>query len=171
MKQRSVFAFAIALLLMSSVAFSQGSRRTEKFSIPVTQTGGLVGQCGNFDVLTDFAALMSGTIVYDKYGVAVQQILHWRLIGESIYYNSTNPAKSVFGGPAEHELDRIDFATGLAYVAGPSFKIRVPGYGLIFAETGHIVVDETQNPPVVVQNSGHNQMVDQDLAALCNYLK
>jgi hypothetical protein len=53
---------------------------------------------GNFDVLTDFAALMSSsTIVYEKSGVAVQTIQYFRLIGESIYYNSANPEKSVLG--------------------------------------------------------------------------
>ena len=169
MKQRSVVAVAVTLLLMSSVAFSQDNRRTEKFSIPVTVTGSVVGQCGNFDVLNDFVALLSGTIVYDKSGVVVQTIQHYHLIGESIYYNSANPAKRVFGGPAEHELDRIDGTTGIVYVSGPSFKIRVPGYGLIFAETGHIVVDE--NTGQVLFDSGHNQFVDQDLAAVCNYLK
>ena len=169
MKQRSAVAIAFVLLLVSSVALSQNNGRTEKFSIPVTQTGVVVGQCGNFDVLNDFTALLSGTIVYDKSGVAVQTIQHYRLIGESIYYNSANPEKSVLGGPAEHELDRIDMTTGIVYVSGPSFKIRVPGYGLIFAETGHIVIDETTGQ--VVFNSGHNQYVDQDLAALCNHLK
>lgn len=168
MKQRSVVVLVL-LLLMSSVAFSQDNRRTEKFSIPVTVTGALVGQCGNFDVLNDFVALLSGTIIYDKSGVAVQTIQHYRLIGESIYYNSANPAKRVLGGPAEHELDRIDLTTGIVYVSGPSFKIRVPGYGLIFAETGHLVFDETTGQ--LLFNVGHNQFYDQDLAALCNNLK
>ncbi|MBZ5613539.1 MAG: hypothetical protein LAO23_05980 [Acidobacteriia bacterium] len=169
MKQGSVVAVTVVLLLMSSVAFSQDNRRTEKFSIPVTVTGALIGQCGNFDVLSDWVALLSGTILYDKSGVAVQTIQHYRLIGESIYYNSANPAKRVFGGPAEHELDRIDGTTGIVYVSGPSFKIRVPGYGLIFAETGHLVFDETTGQ--LLFNSGHNQFYGQDLAAVCNYLK
>jgi hypothetical protein len=169
MKQGSVVAVTVVLLLMSSVAFSQDNRRTEKFSIPVTQTGVLVGQCGNFDVLNDFTALVSGTIVYDKSGVAVQTIEHVRVIGESIYYNSANPTKSVLGGPGEGEMHRIDGTTGIVYISGPSWKIRISGYGLIFAETGHVVFDETTGQ--IFFNSGHNQFLDQDLAAVCNYLK
>jgi hypothetical protein len=169
MKQRSVVAVAVILLLMSSVAFSQDNRRTEKFAIPLTEVGIVVGHCGNFDVLNDYAALLSGTIVFDKSGVAVQMIQHYRLIGEDIYYNSTNPAKSVLGGPAEHELDRLDMTTGIVYVSGPSFRVRVPGYGVIFAETGHLVFDE--NTGQVLFNSGHNQFYGQDLDALCSYLK
>jgi hypothetical protein len=165
-KQPSVIALAFILLLMSSVAFGQNNGRTEKFAIPVTGTGIFVGSCGNFDVFTDFAALISGTVVYDKSGAIMQTIQHYRLIGESIYYNSANPAKSVLGGPAEHELEKID---ATASFSGPSFRIRVPGYGPIFYETGHGVVDLTTGQ--FLFNSGHNQFVDQDLAALCNYLK
>jgi hypothetical protein len=167
-KQR-VVTVVFVLLLMSSVAFSQVNGRTEKFAFPVTQTGVLVGSCGNFNVLTDFVALISGTIVYDKSGAAVQTIRHFRIIGESIYYNSANPDKAVLGGPGENEQQKFDWAAGTVSLSGPSYKIRVPGYGLIFAETGHAVVDLTTEQ--FLFNSGHNQFVDQDLAALCNYLK
>ena len=169
MKQRSVFFVALVLLLVSNIAFSQDSRRTEKFKIPFTDTGFFVGQCGTFDVLTDFAGIYSGTLVYDKSGAVVQTIQHIRVIGESIYYNSTDPTKSVIGGPGEREMDRIVTESGLQYTSGPLFKIRIPGYGLILAETGHFVFDTTTGQ--FLFNSGHNQVVDQDLAALCDYLK
>ncbi len=169
MKQRSVFAVAFVLLLMSSVALAQVNGRTEKFKVPFTDTGYFVGQCANFNVLTDFAGIYSGTLVYDKSGSVVQIIQHIRLIGESIYYNSTDPTKSVLGGPGEREMDRIITETGLQYTSGPLFKIRIPGYGLIFAETGHFVFDTATGQ--FLFNSGHNQIVDQDLAALCDYLK
>jgi hypothetical protein len=166
-KQRSVIALAFILLLMSSVAFSQNYGRTEKFAIPVTGTGFVVGSCGNFDVLNDFVGLVRGTVVYDKSGAPVQTIQ--RVIGESIYYNSVNPAKAVLGGPGEGELDKFDWAAGTLSISGLSYKIRVPGYGIIFAETGHGVGDPTTGQ--IVFNVGHNQFADQDLAALCNYLK
>ena len=162
------FTFTTTLAL-AVVAFGQNNGRTEKFAIPVTQTGYLVGQCGKFDVLTDFTALIRGTIVYDKSGVAVQTIQHLGVIGESIYYNSTSPIKSVLGGPAEHDNEKIVSATGIMSFSGPIFKIRIPGYGLIFAETGRVVIDLTTGQ--VISNSGHNQLFDQDLAALCEYLK
>lgn len=168
MKKRSIFVVVVALLLMSSVAFSQDKRRTEKFAFPLTETGFFVGSCGTFDVLTDFTALLTGTNVYDKSGQFVQQILHYRVIGESLYYNSTNPAKEVLGGPGEGELEKTD-AAGLYIFSGLTWKIRVPGYGLIFAETGHGIFNT--NTGQFEFNSGHNQFVDQDLAALCNYLK
>ncbi len=169
MKKSVLIAASVTLLLMSSVAFGQDKRRTEKFAFPYNQTGFFVGQCGTFDVLTDFTSLITGINVYDKSGQFVELIQHIRVIGESRYYNSTDPAKEVLGGPGERENDRFDAATGLIYVSGPVFKIRIPGYGLIFAETGHAVIDA--NTGQFLFNSGHNQWADQDLAAVCNYLK
>ncbi len=169
MKQRTLVAVTFFLLLMSSFAFSQDNGRTQKFSFPLTITGYLMGHCGNFDVLTDYVILLSGTILYDKSGVPVQQIQKIRTLGESVYYNSTDPDKSVLGGPAEVEQDRIDLVKGLIYLSGPSFKVRVPGYGLIFAQIGLSVYD--LNTGQLLFNSGLNQLGDQDVAALCNYLK
>jgi opacity protein-like surface antigen len=169
MKKSLLIAASVVLLLLSSVAFSQDKRRTEKFSFSSSETGFLVGQCGTFDVLSDWTFLLTGTDLYDKSGQLVKEGYHYRVIGASLYYNSENPAKEVFGGPAEHENVRYDPATGVYYGSGPSFKIRIPGYGLIFAETGRWGFDE--NTGQYVFNSGHNQFVDKDLAALCNYLK
>jgi hypothetical protein len=168
-KKRSVFAVVVVLLLMSSVAFSQDNRRTEKFAFPIAVAGQFIGQCNDFQVLTDYTVLITGTDRYDKSGQFVQEILKARLMGESRYYNSTNDAKEVLGGPGEVENDRWNAAQGLVYVTGLIFKVRVPGYGLIFAETGRAVLD--LNTGEWGFNSGHNQWVDGDVAALCNYLK
>jgi hypothetical protein len=118
---------------------------------------------------TDYVFLVTGTNRYDKSGQFITYRYQVKLIGESVYYNSTNPEKSVPGGPGEVENHRSDPKTGLDNVSGLSFKVRIPGYGLVFAETGHWVYDYSAGEWVF--NSGHNQFVDQDLAALCEYLK
>jgi hypothetical protein len=168
MRHRSVVAVVVVLLLMSSVGFGQGQGRSEKFTVgPFGTSAFVVGSCGTFDVLADWVALLTGNLVYNKSGEVKNDVEHYRVIGESLYYNSTNAAKAVTGGPAEAENAR--YVGGYLYLSGPSWKIRVPGYGLIFAETGHAVRDlQTGN---FVFNSGHNQFLDQDLAALCAYLK
>jgi hypothetical protein len=158
-KPRNVVALLVVLLLIGSVGFSESQRRTEKFYIPLPPATGLfIGSCGSFDILSEGTALMTGTNVYDKSGQFVMQIMHFRVIGESLYYNSTNKAKAVAGGPGEGEIQRFDAATGLVYGSGPSWKVRVPGYGLIWAETGHFVYDT--NTGEFVFNSAHNQFID-----------
>ena len=172
MNRRCVLGVAIAFLIAGSVTFAQGQRRTEKFVIgPEAAAGFVVGHCedGDFDVLTDFVFLMTGTDRYDKLGQFVTERYQYKVIGESVYYNSTDPEKSVPGGPGEVENHQFNPKTGLYNGAGLSFKVRIPGYGLIFAETGHFVYDYSAGENVF--NSGHNQFMDQDLAALCKYLK
>jgi hypothetical protein len=168
MRHRSVIAVVVVLLLMSSVGFGQGQGRSEKFTFGPTGVAAFpVGSCGTFDVLADWVFLLTGNLVYDKSGQVKNDIEHYRVIGESLYYNSTNADKAVTGGPAEAE--NVRFVGGYLYFSGPSWKIRVPGYGLIFAETGHIIYD--QRAKEVLFNAGHNQFVNKDLAALCDYLK
>ena len=172
MKHRCVLGVAIAIMIAGSLTLAQGQGRIEKFGIgPEAAVGFMVGHCadGNFDVLTDYVVLITGTIRYDKSGQYITDRYQVKLIGESVYYNSTDPEKSVPGGPGEVENHRFDSKTGLYTGAGLSFKVRIPGYGLIFAETGHFVYDYSAGENVF--NSGHNQFMDQDLAALCKYLK
>ncbi len=164
-----MFAVFVVLLMTGSVAFGQDKRRTEKFSIPLAFTGVSVGVCVGFEVLSDWTSLYTGTLLYDKSGQFVQQVDHVRVIGESRYYNSTDPAKEVMGGPGEMVQGRLDAATGLYYLSGDPYKVRVPGYGLIWSETGLVVYDT--NTGQYTFNTGHNQFVDQDLTALCDYLK
>jgi hypothetical protein len=67
-----------------------------------------------------------------------------------------------------------DPAAGVEKVSGLLYKVRVPGYGPIFMETGALVYQcepWTWENCVLVSNAGHNQFADQDLAALCEYLK
>ena len=169
MRHRSVVAVVVVLLLMGSVGFGQGQGRSEKYTIgPFGAIGEVVGNCGTFDVKVDYVALITGNLVYNKSGQLVNDVGHFRVIGESLYYNSENPAKAVTGGPVELENSRT-LDGYMYYGSGPSWKIRVPGYGLIFAETGHIIYD--QRAQEILFNAGHNQFVDKDLAALCDYLK
>ena len=169
MKLRRVLLFAVVFVLLGTVGFGESKRRTEKIVVgPIYVVGLVIGDCGSFEVLSDFVALIGGTALYDKSGLLVQEVSHY-LIGESVYYNSTDPTKSVVGGPAESENDRIDWASGFYYGTGPSYKVRVPGHGVIFMETGHWVAN--MNTGEYVFNSGQNQFVDGDVAALCDYLK
>jgi hypothetical protein len=172
MMRRCVIGVGIAILIAGSVTFAQTQGRTEHYSIgPIADQGYPVGHCadGDFDVLTDYVFLMTGVVRYDKSGQPVADRYQFKLLGESVYYNSTDPEKSVPGGPGEVENKRLDPKTGYWAGSGLSFKIRIPGYGLIFAETGHFVYDASAGE--FVFQSGHNQFADQDLAALCDYLK
>jgi len=172
MMRRCALGVAIAILIAGSVTFAQTQGRTEHYSIgPIADQGYPVGHCadGDFDVLTDYVFLMTGMVRYDKSGQPVADRYQFKVLGESVYYNSRNAQKSVAGGPGEVENKRLDPKTGFWSGSGVSFKIRIPGCGLIFAETGHFVYDPGTGK--FLFNSGHNQMIGADLEALCDYLK
>ena len=172
MRLRTVLSLAVVFILVATVSF--GQKRTEKISVVLTESEYFVGQCEGFEVWTDFVALFSWTDLYDKNGQWVKTNQRYRVLGESLYYNSENHDRSILGGPGE--IDRAQFwaATGVIKGGGLSWKVKVPGYGLIWAETGTLVWQcdpYTFANCVLVSNTGHNQFLDQDLAALCNYLK
>jgi hypothetical protein len=133
--------------------------------------GQLVVSCDGFDVLADYAMVVKLMEYYD----GSNELVKWQgfLVpdGRGVYYNSVNPEHSVLGMPGERETDKF-FVAGdrpRALFAGPLWMVTVPGYGVIFAETGRFVIDLTTGE--IVANSGWNQLIDQDGAALCDYLK
>jgi hypothetical protein len=172
MSVRKVLVLAVVFLLVGTVSF--GQKRTERISVVVTESENVVGQCEGFEIWDDAVALLSWTDLYNKNGQWVKTNQHYRILGETLYYNSEDPSRSVLGGPGEVEHEQFFAATGVLKADGLSWKIKVPGYGLIWAETGAMVWQcdpYTFANCVLVSNTGHNQFVDEDLAALCNYLK
>ncbi len=153
MKRRPIIVASVALLLMSSVAFGQDKRRTEKFSVPLGQTGDLVGSCGTFDILNDWTSVYTGILVYDKAGQFVQQVDHTRLLGDSRYYNSADPAKEVLGGYWMINVKSRDEAIAWAK--------KVP------AQDGDVIevrqVFEMEEFPEDVQRAGESAIVREQL--------
>ena len=95
-------------------------------------------------------------------------------IWPSVYYNASDLEKAVAGGPMQLANERYDPATGLVKGTGPTFRVHVPGYGIIFSENGSYA---WQCEPYtfancqLVRNVGPNQFAEQDLFELCDYLR
>jgi hypothetical protein len=138
---------------------------------PEPVIGQVVVSCDGFDVLADYAMVVKLMEYYDGSNKLVKWQGFITTDGRGLYYNSTNPEHSVLGIPGETENDK-GFVAGdnpRVTAAGPIWMVTVPGYGVIFAETGRFVIDLTTGE--IVANSGWNQLIDQDGAALCDYLK
>ena len=144
---------------------------TVRFEDEWTTEGQLIGSCGDWDVLTDYVVHLKWMQRLDKAGRPVQEIARVKAVEPSVYYNSSDPTKMVHGIPAEHEIDHwsiVDGAPSLLRIGGVPFMITIPHYGVIFAETGALVIDFNTGE---VFNAGHNDWNEQDVAALCNYLQ
>lgn len=172
MNLRKVLPLAVVFILLATVGIAQ--KRTVKGAVEASGSE-VIGGCQGFDIQTDYNFRFMYVLHFDKNGELVREKYQFKIIGESVYYNSTDLNKAVMGGPGEVVNVTIDPARGLLILRGLSYKVRIPGYGLIFAESGELVwhCDDPfmDTGCVMVKNTGHNQLIEQDIAALCDYLK
>ena len=168
MRVQRVLAVAVVFLFLVSVGFGQTQGRTEHYKYTISVTGLDSGDCGDFHVFQDYVFLVHEVWLLDKEGQPVKAVNRYKAIGGSIFYNSNDPELFLLGGPGEIEIDRIDLTEGTLSISGIPVKLKVPGYGAIFYETGHIVID--LNTGEMLSNTGHNQLVDADLEAVCKCL-
>ncbi len=156
-------------LAFATVPAVEAAGRTEVVkNIPDVVVGFTVGSCDGFDILSDWAAVMQITLHYDKDGSLVRQGFQWRVLGQSRYYSSADPTLEIRGGPGEAQAGSFDFVNGTVVYSGNVWKIRLPGYGAFFHETGRTVLDLATF--TIQRDTGKNQFNDQDFAALCEAL-
>lgn len=158
----------VALLAVVTALPASAQKRTEILKVPDVVVGATVGSCGTFDILSDWTALIHITLHFDTDGNLVRTQNQYRLIGQSRYYNSTDPDVSLLGGPGEVQACSFDVASNIFSYSGNVWKVRLPGYGMIFHETGKTVINLTTN--TILRDTGQNQFNDQDFAALCEAL-
>ena len=168
MRVQRVFAAAVVLLFLVSLGFGQTRGRTEHYKYTISVTGQDLGDCGDFHVFNDYVVLVHEVWLLDKEGQPVKAVNRYKAIGQSIVYNSTDSDLFLVTGPGETEIDHINLEKGTLSITGIPFKLKVPGYGSIYYETGRIVID--LNTGGILSNTGHNQVVDADLEAVCECL-
>ena len=170
MRYRWVVAFGLVLGLLAARGFGERRASTGFVAFSGTET---VGQCEGFSILVDYVDTMRWMDLVDKNGEWKRSKVSFHVIWD-LYYNSEDPRKAVAGGPCEAEVEHLDPTTGVIVWSGDLWKVKVPGYGRILSETGRAVL---QCDPIsfnncrLVSNTGHNQFLDADLNALCDYLK
>ena len=156
-------ASVVALFASSAVAVPPINDPFEYYD-----TGFYIGDCGDFDVLSDSLIAGYWRYRYDKDGNPTFIRLHLQ-VTESVYYRSDNPSISLSGGPGEVQNDLVDFRKDRYFFTGIPFKVTVPGYGVIFREVGRVILD-LETFEVIFQSGGPHDFTNQNLAALCNAL-
>jgi hypothetical protein len=179
MMRRCVLGIAIAVLIAGGVTFAQQQGRMDKFDFTFAVPHQPMGPCGDAVIYGTYEIDGKEMDRYDKRGQLIQAVAQYRTVQPTIYWLGTpDPGferipntNVVMGVAGEVEIDRLDFATGRLYAQGSIFQATVPGYGRIFSETGHGVMDMNATPWANLVNRGHNDYWEQDLAALCDYLR
>jgi hypothetical protein len=174
MRVQRVLAAAVVLLFLVSLGFGQTQGRVEPYRFTVTDTAIFLGSCSEgFDIYYDDVALLHGQVRFDNDGNPVEEVFHIKILGETIYYNSTDSEKSVLGGPGENQVARIiyleDGTVAVELLSGLAYKVVLKGYGPAFFHTGHKIIDPQTGE--ILFDAGPDQALTEDFAALCNALK
>jgi hypothetical protein len=181
MMRRCVLGVAIAILIAGSVVLVQAQGRVIQNRFTEQVVGSVFVDCqalgvGDFQVLNDYADSVHQMILLGNDGLPTQAIVSLKYSLDA-YYNSKDTSKSnvLYGGPGENWEYRWLFENGevVSYaISGNLFKLRVPGYGVIYPGQGRAVYewDPTTNGWVKIFNSGPTPTV-QDKVAVCNALK
>jgi hypothetical protein len=167
-------ALTTTVLFLTGVA--AGAATPQKDSIEFDVFGQYLTDCDGFDILADFSGDGHAIFFMDKDGNVVRENTHIRYTDARIY-NSNDPSLELREGPGEVENYHWDYfgdPPTLA-LAGTSFKVTVPGYGLVLIRTGRVVADlapEFKITFIVGQNSFEDdESLNEDVrATLCMLL-
>jgi hypothetical protein len=153
---------AVMLALAGSASAAKPTVSTKQF-----EGTELVANCGDFgydfDVLTDYVLDLQIITFYDSAGNADYQRVQYTV--HDFYYNSvtgegfaeTESGHSLVDLPSEDEVT----AQGLSY------RVTVPGGGVVLLQAGRLVFDEAGN---VVFEAGPHQVLSGDTDKLCEAL-
>ena len=147
----------------------------------VTEIYDVVGEpnadCGDFLVLGDSTQTFVITDFYNKDGEIEKTQVHFST-KDGIVYNSEHPERSLPEGP-DHAMWYFypdpDVELPIYYQSGLAFHVNVPGYGIIAINVGRIIMipDFSKNywEWEIIWDKGMNDLFNDDLVALCDYLR
>jgi hypothetical protein len=134
-----------------------------KVNIAGDSAGFFIGDCGTFNVLSDYIFEGHAKVWFDADGNPVRAVEHYNY--DTIYYADTNPDEYLRGGPGEVENDHFDLIDGIVAVLGLPFKLTIPGYGVVFHDAGRIEIDLATGD--VLFKAGPSDFLDENLEAIC----
>lgn len=138
--KRIVSLFAIAAMMCGTTAWA--APPDKEYIVRERLTNEFLTDCGDFEVRMDYWWEGYERSYFNRDGSLNRIFMKYDFPG-GIYYNASNPSYWL-AGTAEHSQSWIHFKDGepvdLVSV-GPDAKITVPGYGVVFINTGRFIWD------------------------------
>ena len=131
----------------------------------VTEQDGVVGNCGDFLVLTNGTGTTRTTIFVDGSDVPTRILFQGRFRGTLT--NSVTGA-SLVDAPSVANIT-IDLVDGTQTNVGPFFNITAPGEGGVYFQTGRIVFPLAGGAPIFI--AGQQPPPPVFLATICDALR
>jgi hypothetical protein len=161
---RRNLTLGVLVVLLGSLGAAAGQRRTEIVRFNVGPFDEFVGSCGSFDVYNSYSGMVRLMVRRDKSGSDVQSVQHFYVV-DSVYYNSGDPGVFVEGSA---ETTHARFIGDLVYLAGPGYRVTVPGAGLVFRWMGHWIYNISTGEFEVV--GGKSDLLEGQFEDLCKAL-
>ena len=163
-------AAAIAAVAFSGVlAAGASAGQPDKLGTSTFAFNDFIADCGTFQVWDDAVLSVRGIDRYDKDGDIVQTVLHYWGV-DRLY--SPETGKSFSGTFASGAT--LDWVKGIPWTEyqavqathGITFRITVPGAGVVFLDVGTIEFELLAFPDMLFQ-AGPHQFLEGDVAGLC----
>jgi hypothetical protein len=167
MNRLTLGAAVTAMVLLAAPATAAKPERTD---FEFEDFGFFIGDCGDFIVLND--SYIRGFFVEHFNNDGSLKFVFQRLqLSDSIYYREDDRSVYLTGGPGEVEVTKFFDADDppTFVVTGIPFKVTVPGQGIIFHDSGRIIIDTTTGN--VLFQAGPKDFGDDQLGGLCEALR
>jgi hypothetical protein len=167
---RKLIILMCTVALLTSMSAANAGRPTKLTLGPLQFDGQVVGSCGDFDILTDYSVHAILMFHYDAAGSEVR-ITRKLFIdnGNAIYYNSEEPSYWLPGDNGAREVDTLNLVNGSFTSTATTFKVTLPGHGVIFIDAGRVVYNDYTGEVLFL--AGPLDYVNADFDALCAALR
>lgn len=154
MKQRRLITCVAPLLLMALVLAAVTpalATPPEMVTIPISGSF-VLAECDGFDVIDDYSGWVTLKDFYDNDGNLVRSTYHG--LTHDVVYNSVTGYEVSYS----YAVNRtIDPAINEYFIRGMAFNITVPGYGIVYFDSGLGIFLFVDGQYVLVQFSGNYQ--------------
>lgn len=161
MSVRRLVKIAAALLLVAvflAGAIPAQATSPERLTIPTTGTF-VLAQCDGFNVIDDYTGMLTITEFYDKNGELERLTFHENA-SDRIYNSVTG--FSVYNNYAVTQT--YDPIASEIYIRGVAYNLTVPGYGIVYFDSGLGVFYYTNGNYILTKFAGNYRP---DTASLC----
>jgi hypothetical protein len=166
---RSFTLAAVTALVTCSLSGTALAGKPEKVNFSFPDTGFLIAECDGFDVLSDSTIEGFFILKRDDDGNVVSVRDHQAFV-DDVWYNSTNPDIKINAGPGQVENRSFDLVGDppTLVVTGGGVRATVPGLGVVFLDTGFILLDLTTEE--IVRAAGPKDFNEGNAELLCSLL-
>jgi hypothetical protein len=143
---------------------SKNAASVTKTTFHVDETLGVVGTCGDFDILRRDEGVITLKTFYNEDGSPRRLQVQWRL---SHTWTNSVTGKRVTTPSVGNGV--VDFETGQFRVAGSPFRLNIPGEGIVIKDAGLIIFDAEGNK--IFEAGTHDFGPNGDPTMLCRWLQ